>query len=102
MESTYVREVTTPSGAQYFIGSGMYNDRMERSFVVDEVRNAVAEIERKGEAAFRLFRDPTTPFIAKDAYIFVIDKNGTALSTQRFQISRDGTFWTSRTQTANH
>jgi signal transduction histidine kinase len=62
----------------------MYNDRMERAFVVDAVKGAVGQIERNGEAAFRLFHDPTGPFIAKDAYIFVIDKNGVDLVNPAF------------------
>ena len=32
-KSTYVRLVTAPSGKSYVVGSGMYNDRMERAFV---------------------------------------------------------------------
>jgi signal transduction histidine kinase len=71
--------VTAPSGKSYVVASGMYNDRMERSFVVDEVKDAVGQIENNGEAAFPLFHDPTGPFIAKDAYIFVIDPSGVAL-----------------------
>ena len=72
-KSSYVRLVQSPSGKRYVVGAGVYNDRMERAFVVDAVTNAVAEIGRRGEAAFPLLRDPTGPFIAKDAYVFVID-----------------------------
>lgn len=83
-KSTYVRLVTTASGARYVIGSGMYNDRMERTFVVDAVKDAVAQVEKQGKAAFRLFHDPTSSFIAKDAYIFVIDPNGVDLVNPGF------------------
>ena len=83
-KSTYVRLVAAPSGKRYVIGSGMYNDRMERSFVVDAVTGAVGQIEAKGEAAFPLFRDATGPFIAKDAYVFVIDANGIDLVNPAF------------------
>ncbi len=83
-KSTYVRLVTAPSGKRYVVGSGMYNDRMERSFVVDAVGAAVGQIEQNGEAAFPLFHDPTGPFIAKDAYIFVIDGNGVDLVNPGF------------------
>lgn len=75
-KSTYARLVTAPSGKRYVVLAGMYNDSMERSFVVDLVNNAVAEIEKKGRASFLLFHDATGPYIAKDAYIFVIDRNG--------------------------
>jgi signal transduction histidine kinase len=83
-KSTYVRLTTAPSGKRYVVGSGVYNDRMERSFVVDAVKDAVAHIEANSEAAFRLFHDPTGPFIAKDAYIFVVDRNGVELVNPAF------------------
>jgi len=83
-KSSYVRRVTAPSGKQYVVGSGVYNDRMERSFVVDAVERAVGEIERVGEAAYTRFRDPTGPFIAKDAYVFVFDMNGIDLVNPAF------------------
>lgn len=83
-KSTYVRLVTAPDGKSYIVGSGMYNDRMERAFVVDMVRDAAAQIEKKGEAAFSLFHDRTGPFIAKDAYIFVIDPSGVDLVNPGF------------------
>jgi signal transduction histidine kinase len=74
-KSSYVRLVQAPSGEGYVVGSGMYDDRMERAFVVDIVRSAVAEIEAGGEAAFDLLRDPTGPFLVKDTYVFVHDMN---------------------------
>lgn len=83
-KSSYVRLVKAPSGKSYIVGSGVYNDRMERAFVVDAVTNAVAEIERRGEAAFALLRDPTGPFIAKDAYIFVTDMEAVELVNPAF------------------
>lgn len=78
-KSSYVQLVKSPSGKSYIVGSGMYNDRMEREFVVDMVTNAVAEIEKRGRNAFELFRDPTGPFRVKDAYIFIMDTNGIEL-----------------------
>jgi signal transduction histidine kinase len=81
-KSTYVRLVTAPSGKSYVLGSGIYNDRMERAFVRDAVTDAAGQIEKNGRAAFPLFHDPTGPFIAKDAYIFVFDSNGIDLGDQ--------------------
>ena len=78
-KSSYVRLVQTPAGASYIVGSGMYNDRMERAFVVDAVTAAVAEVEQTGEVAFLRFHDVTGPFIAKDAYVFVLDPDGVDL-----------------------
>ena len=83
-KSTYVRLATAPSGKSYIVGAGMYNDRMERPFVADAVKDAVAQIEKYGQAAFHLFHDRTGPFIAKDAYIFVIDRKGVDLVNPGF------------------
>ncbi len=47
----YKSYVTAPSGKSYIVGSGIYNDRMERAFVVDMVRDAAAQVEKNGEAA---------------------------------------------------
>jgi signal transduction histidine kinase len=83
-KSSYVRLVATPSGRRYVVGSGVYNDRMEKAFVVDIVRAAVGQIEQLGEAAYPLFRDRTGPFMAKDAYVFVIDPGGVDLVNPAF------------------
>ena len=83
-KSSYVRLVNAPSGHRYIVGSGMYNDRMEREFVVDMVQDAVGQIEKNGESSFRLFHDPTSPFLVKDAYIFVIDAKGIDLVNPAF------------------
>lgn len=83
-KSSYVRLVTAPSGKTYIVSSGMYNDRMERAFVVDAVKDAVVQIEKNGRGAFPLFHDPTGPFIAKDEYIFVYDMNGVNLALPAF------------------
>jgi signal transduction histidine kinase len=83
-KSSYVRLAIAPSGNRYIVGSGMYNDRMERAFVVDLVNAAVGQIEKKGRAVFPLFYDPTGPFIAKDTYVFVFDRKGINLVNPDF------------------
>lgn len=83
-KSSYVRLSAAPSGKRYVVGSGVYNDRMEKAFVVDAVREAVGQIEKSGEAAFPLFHDRAGPFIVKDAYVFVIDAAGVELVNPAF------------------
>ncbi|HEU5048936.1 MAG TPA: cache domain-containing protein [Gemmatimonadales bacterium] len=83
-KSSYVRLVTAPSGARYVVGSGAYNDRMERVFVEDAVHRAVAEVEQRGTAAFPLFHDRAGSFLMKDAYIFVVDMAGVELVNPAF------------------
>jgi signal transduction histidine kinase len=83
-KSTYVRLVMAPSGKRYIVGAGVYNDCMERAFVVDLVTDAVGQIEKNSAAAFPLFHDPKGPFLVKDAYIFVFDKKGIDLVNPGF------------------
>lgn len=84
-KSSYVRLVRTTAGKSYVVGSGMYNDRMERAFVVDLVNAAVRQIEKGGREAFKLFYDPQGPFIFKDAYIFVDELTGVNLVLPPFR-----------------
>ena len=83
-KSSYVISVQAPSGKSYIVGCGVYNDRMEKEFVVDIVNTAAGQIEKNKEKAFTLFHDPSGPFIAKDAYIFVVDMNGVELVNPAF------------------
>jgi signal transduction histidine kinase len=83
-KSSYVRLVAAPSGRRYVVGSGTYTERMEPSFVVDMVSEAVGQIERNGSQAYPLLRDSTGPFIVKDAYVFVVDANGIELVNSAF------------------
>ncbi|WP_048919967.1 cache domain-containing protein [Rufibacter radiotolerans] len=83
-KSSYVHQAKAPNGKTYVIGSGMYDNRMEREFVADLVLNAVGEIEQHGKAAFPLFHDPKSQYLAKDAYIFVMDLEGNELVNPAF------------------
>lgn len=83
-KSTYAMRISTSSGKEYIVASGMYNDRMEREFVVDAVKDAVANVEKRGKDAFALFRDPAGPFMIKDTYIFITDTNGVELVNPAF------------------
>ena len=83
-KSSFVKQVRVPSGKTYVVGSGMYNERMEKSFVKDIVQNAVGLIEKEGKKAFASFHDQTGRFRAKDSYVFVIDSNGVELVNPAF------------------
>ncbi len=83
-KSSYVRLAETATGKKYIVGSGIYNDRMEREFVVDMVKAAVGQIQRQGKSSFAVFRDSASSFIAKDAYIFIIDEDGVELVNPAF------------------
>ena len=83
-KSSYVRLVTAPSGQKYIVGSGVYNDEMERRFVVDLVQKAALQVEKQGDGAYRAFRDPSGPYRVKDAYIFVLDPKANLLVNPAF------------------
>ncbi len=83
-KSSYVRLVMDPTGERFVVGAGLYDDSMERTFVVDLVRDAAAQVEKLGEDAFPLFRDPRSRFRAKDTYVFVIDPSGVELVNPAF------------------
>ncbi len=84
-KSSYVQLVESPEGKEYIVGSGMYNDRMEKEFVTAMVEDAVAQIEKEGKTSFEKFYDPASPFLVKDTYIFVLDTNGVELVNPAFR-----------------
>jgi signal transduction histidine kinase len=83
-KSSFVRRVHADDDRRYIVGSGMYNDRMERAFVVDLVARAVAELERRGRAGFPALYDPKGQFLVKDAYVFVDTLDGVELVNPAF------------------
>jgi signal transduction histidine kinase len=78
-KSTYSRSVTSPSGKTYIVSAGLYNMKMEKSFAVDMVNDAIKEIKKSGEKAFKALRDPKTQFRYENSYVFVIGEDGTDL-----------------------
>lgn len=83
-KSSFVMPVTSSSGKQYVLGCGIYTDRMEREFVVDLVQGAAQEIKANGDSAFAILRDPTGPYLAKDAYVMVFSMDGIDLVNPAF------------------
>ena len=84
-KSSYVQLVQSPDGKEYIIGSGMYNDRMEKEFVSHMVDDAAGQIEKEGEIAFEKFYDPAGPYLVKDTYIFILDTSGIELVNPGFR-----------------
>lgn len=78
-KTSYVRLARTPEGDECIVGSGLYDIRMERFFIVEQVRDAVELLEMEGEAAFPTLRDPSSGFLFYDAYVFVMDDAGEML-----------------------
>lgn len=75
-KSSFVQLVTAPSGKKYVVGSGLYNMKMEKGFIIALVNSAAALIEREGPVAFPKFRDKAGQFIFMDTYVFVDRPDG--------------------------
>lgn len=83
-KSSFVMHVVAPSGKKYVVGSGLYNMKMEKDFIVTAVDAAVALIDKEGEAAFAKLRDKSGPFIFMDIYVFVDSPDGVELVNPAF------------------
>jgi signal transduction histidine kinase len=83
-KTTFTKCVTAPSGKKYVIGSGLYNMKMEKCFVVDIVNDAAALIEKEGKNAFSALRDKSGPFVFMDTYVFVDTPQGIELVNPAF------------------
>jgi signal transduction histidine kinase len=77
-KSSYVVKTRAPSGKEYVVGSGVYNMKVEKEFIVEMVDDAVELITLEGKTAFDEFRDKSSEFVFMDNYIFVIKLDGTA------------------------
>lgn len=84
-KSAYIRKVVAPDGRIYLVGCGVYNIKIERVFIQENVRLAAELLVTAGkEAAFRAFRDPSSRFNFLDTYIYVMDARGRALVDPAF------------------
>jgi signal transduction histidine kinase len=83
-KSTYVKAAKAPSGTTYIVGSGAYNMKIEKQFVVDEVKDAAELLKRNGRAVFRTLRDPASEFIYMETYVFVNNMKGIELVNPAF------------------
>jgi signal transduction histidine kinase len=83
-KSTYIVRVKAPSGQEYLIGSGIYQSRVEKAFIVQEVDAAAVLLQKEGKAAFAVLRDRKNRFYFHDTYVFVTAKDGTELVNPAF------------------
>ncbi|MCD6329375.1 MAG: cache domain-containing protein [Candidatus Cloacimonetes bacterium] len=78
-KSTYVQSAIAPSGKKYITGCGLYDMKMERAFIIDQVNEAAEIINAEGIAAFEELRDPKSEYIFNNNYVFVLDDEGMLL-----------------------
>ncbi|MDD3845536.1 MAG: cache domain-containing protein [Syntrophorhabdaceae bacterium] len=83
-KTSFVKYVKTPSGKGYIVGSGSYEMRPEKAFVVDIVDEAAQLVSKEGRGAFATLRDKTGEFNYLTTYVFVIDSRGVDLVNPAF------------------
>jgi signal transduction histidine kinase len=83
-KSTYIQRAVAPSGKTYLVGSGRYNMPFERAFLVELVDSAGQLLAREGKAGYDRLRDRSEEFIFMDAYIFLLNAEGTEIVNPAF------------------
>jgi signal transduction histidine kinase len=83
-KSTYIQRAVAPSGKNYLVGAGRYNMPFERAFLVELVDNAGQLLVKEGKAGYDRLRDRSDEFIFMDAYIFLLDAEGTEIVNPAF------------------
>ena len=84
-KTTHVRRAREPEGRDVMVASGRYEMTMEPFFVVEQVEDAIQMIRERGTAkAFAALRDKASGFLFYNAYVFVLDENGTLLVNNAF------------------
>jgi signal transduction histidine kinase len=83
-KSGYVKLAVMPDGTRTFVGTGVYNIRTEKQFIIEMVEDAVSLVKEKGPGAFDVFRDDSNPFSFRDSYIFVFKDDGTSVVDPAF------------------
>lgn len=83
-KTAYVKLVKGPTGKEYIVGSGFYNMKMDKVFVVDVVDKAADLIAKHGKKAFDSLKDPLGDFNYLTTYVFVLDSQGKDLVNPAF------------------
>ena len=83
-KTSYIRQTRDSLGLDCIVGSGRYQMKMERHFVVEQVNDAVDLIQERGEAAFEVLRDAASGFLFYDNYVFVLEEDGVLLVNPGF------------------
>jgi signal transduction histidine kinase len=83
-KTSYVKRVKARSGKEYIVGSGLYDMKMEKLFVVDMVEKAAELLVKKGKQAFPDLKDPLGDFNYLTTYVFILDAHGKDLVNPAF------------------
>jgi signal transduction histidine kinase len=96
--SYIVRAVSPSTKKEYVVGSGIYNMKMEKAFMVSAVEDAVQLIlkNKKGrgiQKAFDLIKSKSESFFYKNTYVFVTNEKGEELANPVFPQFRRKKIW---------
>ncbi|MCE1227317.1 MAG: cache domain-containing protein [Geobacteraceae bacterium] len=84
-KSAYIRKVVALDNRIYLLGCGVYNFKLERVIIQENIRQAAELLASQGkETAFQAFRDPSSSFNFLDTYVYVMDEKGRALVDPAF------------------
>ena len=84
-KTTHVRRAREPEGREVMVASGRYEMTLEPFFVVEQVDDAIQLLRERGTAeAFAALRDRSSGFLFYNAYVFVLDEDGTLLVNNAF------------------
>lgn len=83
-KSTFIKRAKTPSGKVYLAGSGKYNMRCEKIFIVHMVNRAASLLKKEGLVALNVMHSRSSEFILQNSYIFVKDDKGNELFNAAF------------------
>jgi len=85
-KSTCVMLAKSPiTQTEYVVGSGIYDLRMEKGFMVQAVEDAAKLILKKGtKKAFKLIESKGEEFFYKNTYVFVTNQKGDELANPVF------------------
>lgn len=83
-KSTFVKRVTAPSEKTYLVGCGLYDLKIDKSFIVEEVNDVIVLIKKVGISALDTIRAKADEFIFLDTYVFIKDIKGNELVNPAF------------------
>jgi len=85
-KTTYVMKAISPvTKTEYVVGSGLYNVRMEKAFMIEAVEEASRLILTRGTTrAFEIIKSKGERFFYNDTYVFVSNKKGEELANPIF------------------
>ena len=75
-KSTFLKKATTSDGKEFLIGSGLYEMKTEKVFMVNAVNHAVDLIKKDGLKAIDFMRSNASEFIFLNSYVFIKDMHG--------------------------